>query len=260
MIKKLKKRLQQWWSFNSPTALSWDAWRDFNARFKAEAPVRFFFSNTFPRLFDPVRWKIGRINAWVRARIIRWHMVDTGLEPGYYEVEELMVHSLFNLLKDFVEVEQAWMHYCVTEKTPGPTWRERWIPFYFYFFFRNREMGIEHLLWETDLDRVTPDRNQAEAEQGGGQARAAREVLELYLWWTDTRPHREDSIYPEELSKLDREEGDSWMSDRFLKTHPDEYKLFKTYMADKEACEAAWKQEDTEMLIRLIKVRDSLWT
>lgn len=262
MIKDLKKRLYKWWSFNSPSAATWDGWDDFKADFKAKAPVRYFFSKDISRWFNRPRWAIRAVLDWFRYRIVRYHVVDTGLEPGYYDADTILLHSSFNILKDFVEVENAWMHWCTSTKSTGLPWYARYVPFYVQFFFRDRGAGLEHLLWESDLDRETPGKDKIEASQGVGQAEAAREIMMLYLWWTDIRPARKEPEYPAELVEFDKTRDDvlSWFSDRFINAHPKEYALFKRHCMEVHDMEEVWGEEDTEMFIRLVKIRNDLWT
>jgi hypothetical protein len=50
------------------------------------------------RRLDPI-W-------WIKHRTIdRYHVVGTGLPPGYYDKDTQMLHACFSLLVDFVEVE-----------------------------------------------------------------------------------------------------------------------------------------------------------
>jgi hypothetical protein len=41
---------------------------------------------------------------------------------------------------------------------------------------------------------------------------------------------------------------------------PEEAEMSKTALEKSQAMEDAYEKEDTEMMIRLIKIRDSLWT
>lgn len=262
IMKNLKKSLYKWWSFNSPSAATWDGWDDFKADFKAKAPVRYFFSKDFSQWFNRPRWAIREVLNWFRYRIIRYHIIDTGLEPGYYDADTVLLHSSFNILKEFVEVEKAWMHRSMSTMGTGLPWYAYYVPFYGHFFFRDRGAGLEHLLWESDLDRETPGKDKNEASISVDQAGAAREVMMLYLWWVDIRPARKEPEYPIELVEFDKTHDSalSWFSDRFTNAHPKEHALFRQHSKDVHDAEEMWNKEDTEMFIKLIKIRDTLWT
>ena len=51
------------------------------------------------------------ISDWCIYRTVRkYHIVDTKLEPGYHESDTLVMHSVFSILVDFVEMQKAWMY------------------------------------------------------------------------------------------------------------------------------------------------------
>jgi hypothetical protein len=96
-----------------------------------------------------------------------------------------------------------------------------------------------------------------------GQAIRAKEIKELYLWWTTVYPNRPDvhdasgwSDYCE-AARLANGGKLSWMSSD--KT-PELRKMADKALKLSQKIEAAYDKEDTEMMIRLIKARDSLWT
>lgn len=259
MYKTLKSRVLRWWSFNSPVTASWDGWEDFKTEFKAKAPIRFFLSETLPRSIAPTLGRINRMRMWVRFRMVRYDKIDSGLGPGYYDKDTLLLHSAFNLLKDYVEIEQAWMHLICSKDSRKITWYENYVPFYSHYFFRSREYGLEHLKWECNLDNSSEEVHEWEIEANAHQAAAAREVRELYLWWVDAYLIRKEIEYPAEAEVLDGN-GLSWMSERFRAAHPVEDKILKQYSKDVQEQEERWEKEDTEMLVRLAKARGSLWT
>ena len=98
-----------------------------------------------------------------------------------------------------------------------------------YKFVKGRcaEAGLDHLDWASNL---------MHKNQLTNQAISAIEVLKLYKWWKN-RDKRENpyDLYDEE------KDGEFY------------YKIIDNIEQD-------YEQEDTDMLIRLIKIRDSLWT
>ena len=95
------------------------------------------------------------------------------------------------------------------------------------------------------------------------QAKAAKEIKELYLWWTVTHRNRPDAYDASgwtaycEASRLANGGSLSWDG------HKDNPELKK--MSDKahkllQKIEANYEKEDEAMMIRLIKIRNSLWT
>jgi hypothetical protein len=95
-----------------------------------------------------------------------------------------------------------------------------------------------------------------------GQAERAREIKELYVWWTVTYRNRPDAYDASgwteycEASRIANGGKLSFSSDKSpeLKEMSDKsHKLL-------QEIEAAYEAEDEAMMIRLIKARDSLWT
>lgn len=259
MLKKLKK----WLSFNSPCSGTADEWVDFEFRFKKEAPIRYFLTQKLPFVsWKRVSWKYAEVTRWIRYRLVRYHVVHTGLKPGYYEIDTKMLHANFQLLVDFVEVEKAWMQQSSNERNDNACFRRvrRYIPFYQAWrdlTFRSRELGLMHLDWEITLDDPMLD----EFDRSESQARVAREVLDLYLWWKDIRPAREELPLPEDMFDNLKEYGILYtMSDRFKRDHPAAYQARRDWSDATTIQEANWDREDEENLIRLIKIRKSLWT
>ena len=69
---------------------------------------------------DDIVWSIqdffyptyDNVKYWIKYRTTdKYHVVKTGLKPGYYECDTRILHVNFNMLKDFVEVESAWTYY-----------------------------------------------------------------------------------------------------------------------------------------------------
>jgi hypothetical protein len=96
-----------------------------------------------------------------------------------------------------------------------------------------------------------------------GQAERAREIKELYTWWTTVYPNRPDpyeaSGWTEycEASRLANGGKLSWLgSDK----SPELKAMSDKSHALLQEIEAAYEAEDEAMMIRLIKARDSLWT
>ena len=96
------------------------------------------------------------------------------------------------------------------------------------------------------------------------QAIRAKELKELYLWWTVTYRNRPDpydaSGWTEACEALRQANGPGIMSmfrensDPKLKKASDKaHKLL-------QKIEVAYEKEDEAMMIRLIKARNSLWT
>jgi hypothetical protein len=171
---------------------------------------------------------------------------------------------LFNELVNFVEIEQAW-HYLMWDseeqkKYNVPWWRSGWLS---WRAWRCPEAGMAYLHWASTLTNADflDDDAQSEAVPTY-QATTAKEIIELYTWWTVTYRNRPD---PYEASgwnaycDASREEnGSGWL-------HVESHSPALRKQSDKahqalRKIEADYEKEDEDMMIRLIKIRQGLWT
>lgn len=240
-------------AFNPPYALSAEGWDSFNREFKEKAAIRYWIHNDFRRRYvNPVRWKYRKLVDWIRYRTTdRYHVVKTGLEPGYAEKSEIMLYVNFTLLKDYVEVDLArrWLH---TDEEKQ-SWYSKYVPSYHLFFpFRRPDLGIKYLEWASTLD----DPTLPTYEQSPAQAEYAREVHILYKWWVDGRPGRV-RLRPVRPQPIDVDNVGLFVNYDY---NSDEYKEYEAELDMASAQQDEWHKEDNEMLIRLIKTRDGLWT
>jgi hypothetical protein len=168
---------------------------------------------------------------------------------------------------DFVEIEQAW-HYVMWNdeeqaKYNVPWWRSGWLR---WRTWRCPEAGLEYLRWASDLV-MNEDMGLEPTDELYGkptnQALAAREIIELYSWWTTTYRNRPDPYEASgwtavcEASRAANGGKLSWSSSKdsaeLRKMSEKAHKLLRKIEAD-------YEKEDEQMMIRLIKIRQSLWT
>ena len=175
------------------------------------------------------------------------------------------LYCLFDSLVDFVEIEKAWMQYIShPEKYKLPLYKK--IKIFKLSGWRNKEAGLDYLKWESTLvygegDGI--DKNHKLYGKPTPQADAAKEILALYIWWTETYATRPDPYdasgwltYCDEKRKR---EGTSLFSDHDNET-PAMRKKVNKMLANLRKLEKQYATEDERMLIRLIKIRDNLWT
>lgn len=233
IINKIKK----WANYDTPAFLTMEGWNEFGRDFKTKAPIRYFLFHKLPIKISTFKRKyISDPIYWVKYRTTdKYHIVKTGLSPNYYETDYLMLHVNFNLLKEFVEIECARLEDWQSRLGYWQRIKEKFLG------YRSKKSGIAHLTWASSLGKESPS-----------QAKAAKELLELYTWWTDIRPNRQELPLPVYAQTNDDEIFD-FIND--VKS-PEETKYWKEKWKQK----AAWDKEDENMLIRLMKVRTQMWT
>jgi len=255
------------------TGEGWNEWEDKAKRYH---PVRYWIAEEgLDYLQDFVTWPVRKVydakyyinNRWVsRTHSLTAHARD--IRPGTWcDVGNRFLPCLFNELVDFVEIEQAWHHIAwddeARKKFKAPFWSHGWFR---WRTWRCPEAGLAYLDWASGLVAdetwaMSPgDKGYGEPT---GQALRAREIKELYLWWTTVYRNRPDPYDASGFSaacEAQREANGGKFN--WSGTEKDPVLKKQTDKAHKELqrIEAAYEKEDEAMMIRLIKARDSLWT
>jgi hypothetical protein len=255
------------------TSEEWDAWYASSAK---AHPVRYWIAEEgldhlqkivyyIPDKLNDVRYYIN--NRWVtRSHALTAHPRD--IAPGTWrDVGNRFLPCLFNELVDFVEIEQAW-HHCIWSddaktKFETPWWRKGWLRLRTW---RCPEAGMEYLKWASELV-VGEDMGAEPGSKGFGeptyQAKAAKEIIELYTWWTVTYRNRPDpydaSGWTAHCEAMRVKYPGSFFSRLNSKDAEDKKASDKAHKLLTKI-EKAYEAEDEAMMIRLIKIRESLWT
>lgn len=254
------------------TTEEWDEWQ---TKAKANHPVRYWLAEeALGKLQDFVTYPIRKIydlkyyinNRYVtRTHALTAHHRD--IKPGSWsDVGSRFLPCLFNELVEFVEVEQAWSHIAWGTKEDRKKYDA---PFYATGWWRWRtwrcpQAGLDHLDWAMTLTLGTDwgvEETDPNHGKPTGQALRAKEIKELYLWWTTVYPNRPDphdaSGWSEYCEKVREHNGGKLFGS---KKTPELEKMGDKALKLSQKIEAAYDKEDEQMMIRLIKIRDSLWT
>lgn len=208
----------------------WDSWRQNEAK---KRPFRFWLAEeVLDFLQDIVNFPIDvyhTIDIYIRNRYIdKIHYLRTGLKPGtYYDLDYRILNGLFNELVIYVESELAHTMKAYKDRD------------YKFVKGRCKQAGLDHLDWAMNL-KMNEDYGINPNEEDYGkpthQAIVAKKIHELYTWWKD-RDKRIDpyTVYTKE-------------------------KDGKYYYRKIGEMEDNYDEEDTSMLVELVKIRGSLWT
>ena len=262
---KLAGKIRQAFSgkpnLKSGTAEEWD---DYEKHMKKTAPFINWLTNDgfdgFQNIlyFPYDLWR--NFHYLIQARYVKkYHTMSSKLDPwSYVEINTRMLHCNFETLVGFVEVECAWNRGAAESKAK---WYHRW--FSGYLDYRCPEEGLAHLEWASKLTFDGSYGETPESEHYGKptpQAERAKEILALYHWWK-VRDLRIDPMIKSGYSKwCDEHTEESPLSIlKQCKTPEDEEKL-RSILADLHRIEEEQENEETEMLCRLMKCRDALWT
>ena len=230
-----------------PLALGLDEWGEWHEDVRVKKPFRHYlaeevldgFQNFFYFPLDVYR----TVRAYLDNRFVhKTHCLKTGLEPGkFHELGDRFLYGLFNELKEFVEVDLG-MTYAVWDKDKGFRPKGGRCP----------EAGVAHLEWAKEL-RLDESHGMKRRDKGYGkptrQALVAVEILELYKWWEE-RGLRPD---PGEVS------GWRELAVGENKENSNDRKRMAAYRK-MESIEKKYRKEDERMMVRLVRIRDDLWT
>jgi hypothetical protein len=237
-----------------PNALGWGEWDKWKKEAKQKHPIRYWLAEegldhiqdfvSFPKdVYNKISYYIN--NRW----ITKTHALTSNMKKGdYYDLDTRIIECLFDELVNFVEVELAWHRVAWFDKERAPWWRR----VFRFRTWRSPEHGIDHLNWEISLKYNEDwDKDNERYGQPTPQAEAAKEKLALYNWWKQraNRPDPHDASGWSEYCRA---------NPKFLDTIDSTGS--RATLDRLNEIEKRYDEEDTEMLIRLIKVRKSLWT
>lgn len=159
--------MKNWWFYNRPPFATFQGWARYRRSFRKEAPIRYFFAHFLPRLFRrEVVSRTSRIIWFFKYRFHprhRYNIVRTDLKPGYHDLDSRMLHAVFALICEYVEISLG-------AYKGGP--------------YRSRQRGVETLQeMIASPDPSDPERNQFN-----------RDLLDLYLWWKDEYQAKEEAL------------------------------------------------------------------
>jgi hypothetical protein len=249
-----------------------EEWHEWENRAKQAYPIRWWIAEEgldyvqkfvyyIPDRLNDIRYYIN--NRWVsRSHALTAHAQD--IKPGSWcDVGNRFLPCLFNELVDFVEVEQAW-HHCMWNdeaKTEFavPWYRKGWLR---WRTWRCPEAGMEYLKWASTLTNKE-FLQEGEKEEPTYQANSAKEIIELYTWWTVTYRNRPDpydaSGWTDHCEAMRVKYPGSFMASLNSKDPADKKASDKAHKLLRKI-EAQYEKEDEQMMIRLVKIRGSLWT
>jgi hypothetical protein len=203
-------------------------------------------------------------NRWItRTHALTAHPSDIP-RGEWRDVGNRFLPCLFNELRDFVEVELAWWHIAWSNpeeraKYNAPFWATGWFR---WRTWRCPESGLDNLAWQMTLtNEEFLDDDKKHLAEPTYQAIKAREILELYRWWTEVYPNRPDPYDAGGWSNYCEQRRLAGQDMLDFEDRTDQEREASSRALDAtQAIEDKYNQEDEEMMIRLIKIRQSLWT
>jgi hypothetical protein len=242
-----------------PEAASMEDWDEWNNN-AMKSKFKWFIADIVPTWFAVTfQYRYENFISKLKSKYIRKHnliKINSLKDDEWYDTDTRLMHGMFQLIVDFVELEKSHMQIVLSEE--NTTRRMRKVN------YRSAEMGIKYLDWEISLKKE---------ESGLNQAKNAKTIKELFVWWKYDRPMRVEpmdvkgSMGMSTNTFYDAMEDDKNDSDRvssmFARIDRKKDKEPELYKSVNKACDDAEKKydkEDEQMLIKLVKIRKSLWT
>lgn len=111
----LERQLYKLKPYKAPSAATAKGWRVWREETRKAHPVAWFiFETCIDGAFDFWRYRVVKplsdFRWWLAYRLCpvhRYHVVDTGLRPGYHDEREILLHASFAVLTRFVERQRT---------------------------------------------------------------------------------------------------------------------------------------------------------
>jgi hypothetical protein len=248
----ITRTLQRVLRLERPDLLTLSALQRWQESLAANRPAAYLLGIRLPNLLNAAA--VHGAAPWVRfkrewrARVSeRCHWVHTGLAPGYHDADRRMLHANFQLLTDFIEIELA----AIERASPSvraDSCRSLWPgrP------SRSRTAGLARLAWLQSLRETEEGARPGKVGARCREALIADEQEALYRWWTESRAQRCDP------------EAALTQAIRVGAPHEDlsetQRAALLTECEKADALQASYDLEDEMNLIRLMRIRKTLWS
>lgn len=185
------------------------------------------------------------------------------LYDEYHEIDELMLYVNFQFLADYVELELAQITSYRLKYTKLQKFYRRWMPYKIQklLFRRDGKAGIKEIQYQIkNTDHKESIKNY-------------KKIIELYNWWTNIRPNRIDGFKQSGLDKFHSKMREKYSDILGFELHmilaglnknddvdKKDIKQHHTLLDRMRKIDEKHDEEDSNMLISLIKLRHYLWS
>ena len=200
-------------------------WADWEKEAREKYPVRYFLSQTIPHWWAVnVSISVTEFVYWVKCHVIpskRYHMLDLR------QPKTIAKYDPDHYRYGYLDGDHKILYACFNSLVHFIE-KEHKGKFLEYVTFQEEAMGSKHL--------------------------ELRELFEIYQWWTTTRKTKQKE-YDKAL--------DEWHVLLMATSNSEEQDVLPGFREAEEkhkALEKEFKEEETRMLIRLIEIREYMWS
>ena len=261
-----------------PFSATSDDWETWHQMAKATHKIRYWIAEEgLNHLQNFVNWPLDKLldikyyinNRWVtKSHTLTAH--KDHLKPGHWcDLSERFLPCMFDSLVDFVEIESAhfyivWADDDVRKKYEAPFWSRG---IFYWRTWRCPQAGIDHLMWESGLtykEDMGVEPNDPLYGEPTDQAKDAIEKLFLYTWYKNVYLKRPDPMdisgWSADCARKREKNGGRLLLGSSKNESQEEKEWSKVCLRKLHEIEEEYLEEETEMMTRLIKIRNSLWT
>lgn len=230
-----------------PSSATSKGWREWREEAQKQSRVGYWITEELldhlqdiwmfvPDMYHNVRNKLHNIF------ISQSHVIKTDLPIGEWSDSNHRISSgLFRTIVDFVEQEKAHMNRMAAELSQEDDDQES-----LEIITDNRQAGLAHLDWEIELGDESPY-----------QSAAAKEIKDIYLWIKDVYPTCPDPYDVHGWSEYCNSKEHIFETEDET---PEEREHVRQMLDETHDLETEQRDEETEMLVRIVKARDQMWT
>ena len=230
------------------TLESWNDVLEWEKATKSKHPIAFFVFEALPEKIilytEKVKSIFDKSRRWIRVRFFdRLHLIDTRLDPGFHGPRTRVLHGVFSVLVDAVEIDLA-RRSAAEGASKQPWWSTGKLRFKSH---RNPQAGVARL-----RKMMSSKSRSSSLISFFGSDDITQELWILYHWWTMIRINRPDP---------DAASGWSEFVDRIgfnMIVHDDLSEESRKESAEliqlSRKIETDYHKEDDEMLLRAVRV------
>lgn len=265
----LRKKL----SISKPYALSFEDWKTWEKNTRKEQPVGYWLTEVLPDIIqipiDTVCNPYYNAKSYIRNRfILKTHALTSKLPRGVWqEYDQRLLHCLFDSLVDYVEVELAHMAYIFqdwNDKNAVKKYKKPLLCSIGLKEWRSPEAGLAYLSEQCEsvyTEDWFEDKENPQVGKPTPHAEAAKKVYELYNWWKNIYPKRQDPHVASGWDEVFREVREANGGKLFVPAPTQELRDKElACMLKMQQIEEEYAQEEAENMKKLIDVRQYIWT
>ena len=224
-----------------PFALTWEEWNEWHTTTQMHRPIAYLAWVTIPKSYSITYRYIKKpyltCKNFLKFRFIKkYHMIDTGLGPGYHNTDSRMLYGMFMLLTEYIEKEMISPQTITEDK-----WWHRFWP---WSNIKSSYTGLE--LTKFNMLLNIPQTEDTDA------VHASKIAWELYHWWKYIRPARPN---PKDISGYSQFVKDKNLQHNLFTRSVTLYPELDQCIEKINQIEEFYKKEDDDMLIKLLSIR-----